>query len=244
MSARPLTFGSLLAVLALVACQPAVGDDDKAFGERVRAYLLAHPEVLQEASEKLQAKLDAQEAEAERKALVDLPKLRGALEHDPRDFVANPNGAITVTEFYDYRCPHCANAAPKVLDLIRNHPDIRFVFKEMPIFGATSEHAAMAAMAVQKDKGDYLGLYQAFMTTHPLDDVAIDRIAAEKGAHLADISPGSASTARLADTAALFKRLSLTGTPTFVVGDQIIQGEDIDALDKAIAQTRRSSAKG
>ena len=96
------------------------------------------------------------------------------MEHDPRDFVANPNGRITVTEFYDYRCPHCANMAPKVAELIEKNPDIRFVFKEMPIFGATSEHAAYAAIAVKKAGGDYLGLYQALMATHPLDR-AIDR---------------------------------------------------------------------
>ena len=78
-----------------------------------------------------------------------LPALRAALERDPRDFVANPNGKVTVTEFYDYRCPHCINIAPKVVGLIRSQPDVRFVFKEMPIFGATSEHAARAALGRQ-----------------------------------------------------------------------------------------------
>ncbi len=110
-----------------------------------------------------------------------------------------------MTEFYDYRCPHCANAAPKVADLIEKNPDIRFVFKEMPIFGATSEHAAYAAIAVKKSGGDYLGLYQALMATHPLDRATIDKIALEKGAHADDIKPGPANTAQLADTANLFK---------------------------------------
>ena len=113
----------------------------------------------------MQAKDDADqakaEADADAKAKTALPALRAALERDPRDFVANPDGKITVTEFYDYRCPHCINIAPKVVDLIQRHPDVRFVFKEMPIFGATSEHAARAALAAKAQGKDYVGLYEA-----------------------------------------------------------------------------------
>ncbi|MGI9170734.1 MAG: thioredoxin domain-containing protein, partial [Caulobacteraceae bacterium] len=183
--------GALLALAALTlvavgACGGAgagagTGDGDDAFGRRVRAYLLAHPEVIAEAVQKLQGSQEAAEAAAEKKAAAQLPVLRVQVERDPRDFVANPAGRITATEFYDYRCPHCANAAPKVLALIAAHPEMRFVFKEMPIFGPTSRHAARAALAVKKAGGDYLGLYRSLMATHPLDEAAIDRIALGKG---------------------------------------------------------------
>jgi protein-disulfide isomerase len=222
------------AAVALAACQPS----DRSFNDRVRAYLLAHPEVLQEASQKLQANAEARADAAQRKAEANLPKLRAAIERDPRDFVANPSGGITVTEFYDYRCPHCAAMAPKIIALIREHPDIRFVFKEMPIFGATSEHAAYAALAVNKATGDYLGLYQDFMAARPLDDASIDSLAIAKGAHKADITPGSASTAQLAATSALFDKLALDGTPGFVVGNHILTGEDMPALEAAIDKAR------
>ena len=99
-----------LAGLALTACQKT---DDAAFGQRVRSYLLSHPEVLQEVAQRLDAKQAAAEANDHRRAEALLPSLRPAIERDPRDFVANPDGAITVTEFYDYRCPHCAEAAPR-----------------------------------------------------------------------------------------------------------------------------------
>jgi protein-disulfide isomerase len=227
--------------LALGACGSAAGDDDKAFGERVRAYLLAHPEVIEEASERLQAKQAADDATAQKRAIAALPRYRAALERDPRDFVANPGGTITLTEFYDYRCPHCANAAPKVLEIIAAHPEVRVVFKEMPIFGAASESAAYAALAVKKAGGDSLGLYQALMTTHPLDVATIDRLALARGAKAAELSPSGPGTQQLADTAELFKQLSLDGTPAFVVGDHIIEGEDMDAVTAAIAETR---AKG
>jgi protein-disulfide isomerase len=232
---------AILGVLALGACDRSAARDDD-FGNRVRAYILSHPEVIQEAVEKLQAKADADAAAAEDKARGQLPALRAALERDARDFVANPAGKITVTEFYDYRCPHCVNAAPKVLALIAANPDLRFVFKESPIFGATSQHAARAAIAVKKAGGDYLGLYKTLMATRGLDVAAIDRIALASGAARADLDTSPAADKQLADVAALFSRLDLGGTPAFIVGDDIIYGEDMDALDAAIAKARGGKA--
>jgi protein-disulfide isomerase len=233
---------ALLGVLALGACDRLSAQnssrDETAFGERVRAYILSHPEVIQEAVEKLQAKQDADAEAAENKARALLPTVRTELERDPRDYVANPNGRITVTEFYDYRCPHCVNAAPKVLALIAANSDLRFVFKESPIFGATSQHAARAALAVRKAGGDYLGLYKSLMATHGLDEAAIDRIAMANGATQADLKDPNLGAKQLADISALFSRLDLGGTPAFIIGDDIIYGEDMDALNAAIAKAR------
>jgi protein-disulfide isomerase len=228
----------VMLALTLSACQGQVSDD-QAFGKRVRAYLLDHPEVLQEVAQRLDAKMAANEAAEQRRAEALVPSVRGAVERDPRDFVANPGGSITVTEFYDYRCPHCANAAPKVLALIHDNPDVRFVFKEMPIFGPTSEHAARAALAVKKAGGDSIGFYSTAMASHALDDMTIDRLALAKGARAADIAPSADSSAHLAQTAALFAKLNLGGTPAFIVGDHIYLGEDnMAALNAAIARAR------
>jgi protein-disulfide isomerase len=231
-----------LFALLLTACDSHTSDE--AFGKRVRAYLLSHPEVLQEVGQRLDAKLAVEQLSDQRRAEALLPSLRSAVERDPRDFVANPNGKITVTEFYDYRCPHCADAAPKVLSLIHDNPDVRFVFKEMPIFGPTSEHAARAALAVKKDGGDSLGLYQAFMSARPLQDDAIDPIARAKGARPVDLSPTAspAFNAQLTDTTGLFSRLALGGTPAFIVGDKIILGEDMEAVDAAVQKLRAKRA--
>ncbi len=212
----------------------------------MRAYLLAHPEVLVEVSQKLQAKQAAEDDAAQKKAAASLPALRAAIERDPHDFVVHPEGAVTVTEFYDYRCPHCENAAPKVLALIHADPRVRFVFKEMPIFGPTSDHAAQAALAVKAAGGDALGLYQAFMTTRPLTDAAIDRLALAHGAPAADLAPdgpfAKSVRAQLARNAALFDKLDLGGTPAFIVGDRIILGEDMDAVRAAVAQAEAGRA--
>jgi protein-disulfide isomerase len=243
---RPLRLLSFiaLAALALTACQKTGAADDAAFGQKVRTYLLAHPEVLQETAAKLQAKQDADEAAARRAGLTRLPSLRAALERDPHDYVANPGGQVTVTEFYDYRCPHCVSIAPSIVALARGEPDVRVVFKEMPIFGAVSERAARAALAVKAAGGDYLGLYQAYMAAPNLDRATIDRLALARGARMSDIEgPAAAGAqAQLARNDKLFNQIGLSGTPAFVVGDQIISGEDLPALQQAIVQARHKAA--
>jgi protein-disulfide isomerase len=206
---------------------------------------MTHPEVLRQALDNMQAKEDEAETRAETAALAKartlLPTLRSAIERDPRDFVANPGGRLTVTEFYDYRCPHCINIAPKVVALIRGHPEIRFVFKEMPIFGATSEHAARAALAARQQGKDYVGLYDAFMASHPLTDTEIDRIATAKGVDIAAMNAPAirkGDDTQLDDVAKLAAKLAINGTPGFVVGDDIIEGEDYDRLTADIAKAQ------
>ena len=243
-------FKSLLlaatASLAVAGCTRAA--DDAEFGAKVRTYLLKHPEVIKEAVQKLQAQDDAAaEAAADkaleqgRQALHKDASTRQALEHDPRDFVVNPNGKITVTEFFDYRCAHCINAAPTVLKIIHDNPDVRFVFKEMPIFGATSEHAARAAIAVKNAGGDYLGFYRTLMTTKGLNDDIVDQFARAQGVDPAKAQQGTvreAADGQLADVHKLASKLAVEGTPTFIIGDVIVPGEDMDAVSAAIAKAR------
>ena len=238
---RITSFAIVLAVassLALAGCSRAA--EDTAFGAKVRAYLLAHPEVIEEAAQKLQEQKDVQSAE---KAKVALKSERQSLERDPRDYVANPTGKITVTEFYDYRCPHCINAAPAVMKIIQDNPDVRFVFKELPIFGAISEHAAREAIAIKTAGGDYLGFYKTLMATRGLDDAAVDRIAKTYGVDPAKAQQGplrAAADAQLADAHKLANELDVEGTPTFIIGDTLVPGEDMDAVQGAIAKARAS----
>lgn len=229
-------FGVAAAALCLAACQPA--QDDASFDAKVKAYLLAHPEDLRAALLNMQTKQQDDQTRAA------LPTVRTALEHDPRDFVANPNGKVTVTEFYDYRCPHCINVASQVVALIRSHPNVRFVFKEMPIFGSTSDYAARAALAAKAQGKDYVGLYEAFMSARPLTDQVVDRLAAAKGVDLAAMkAPDSIARdqAQLDDTNKLATKLAIDGTPGFIVGDTVIRGEDTKGLADAIAAAEKAA---
>jgi protein-disulfide isomerase len=227
---------SLLAVcaLALSGCDRS----DQAFDARVHAYLLKHPEVIQEAADALQKKAQVRAAA---QTQVVIGQSRAALEHDQRDFVANPSGKVTVTEFYDYRCPHCINASPEVLKIIHDNPDVRFVFKEFPIFGADSDTAAAAAIAVKRAGGDYLGVHADFMAARPLNLAAIERILKAHGVDAARLQqPAFQKDAsdQLLATRRLAIALGVEGTPAFIVGDTIIPGEDMDAVHAAINAAR------
>ena len=222
------------AALVLGGCQNSI---DAAFGQQVRAYLIAHPEVIEEALQKLQEK---KRADAANITLAALKTHRRELENDPRDFVANPAGRVTVVEFFDYRCGYCKLAAPEVLKLIAENPDVRFVFKQFPIFGGSSNLAAKVALTqAAKTKG--LELYRGFMEEKALDEAAIDRHLTQAGINpVAAKAAGDAPavTKQIEDTAALAYQLGLEGTPAFVIGDRLIPGADLAALRAAVAEAK------
>lgn len=230
---------ALSAVLALSACDKP---QDAAFGERVRAYLLTHPEVLEEVAMKLNEK---KQAEAIKASTAAIDKHRAALERDPRDFVANPNGKYTVVEFYDYRCSYCKLVAPEVTKLIRENPDVRFVFKELPIFGEVSDSAARLALT-QPVKAKGLDLYGRWMADKALTEAALDRHLREVGidpAQARQAAQAPAITRHISDTRALAQALNIEGTPAFVVGNTMIPGADVNALRAAILQAKSKDLK-
>lgn len=233
----------LLAALAtaLFGCSPK---PDAAFGDKVRAYLMAHPEVIEEAYQKAQ---DQKAAKAEAAAQGAISQHLGQLENDPRDFVANPQGKVTVVEFFDYRCPYCKAALPDLMDLINKDKDVRFVFKEFPILDnegkpGVSKRAALAAMASQAS-GKYLTMHNALMGTRALDDPDIVRALQANGLDPATaLKDSPAADKRLADDLALATAVGVSGTPSFVVNGKLIPGADMGALSAAIAEAKK--AKG
>ena len=220
--------------LSLAGCQKA---SDEAFGQKVHAYLMAHPEVVRDAANKL---AENERIAAAKAATESLGKYRAQLENDPRDYVVNPAGRVTVVEFFDYRCGYCKLAAPEVVKIMAENPDIRFVFKEFPIFGEVSDSAAKIALTPQgKTKG--LDLYTGWMAEKALDEAGIDRHLAQAGldpkaVRLASNTPEIQR--QLLDTRALATAINIEGTPAFIVGDTMIPGADLPALKAAIAAAR------
>ena len=209
---------------------------DEAFGRKVRAYLLAHPEVIAEAITNLKAKQEVEAATAARKAIADN---RAQLEKAPGD-PSIGTGPVTVVEFFDYRCTYCKAAAPRIPDMVMQNRSIRLVFKEFPILTEISEHAARAALAAEI-QGKYLPVHLAFMAEKSLDDAAIDRILKEKGLDLDKAHEDMKSPAiykKLEDNRTLARTIGVDGTPGFIVGDKLIGGfleDDILAAVKAEA---------
>jgi len=222
----------LLIIIALAALTAACGQPrpakvDPAFGDNVRAYLMAHPEILEDLTVALK----------EKKSREAIEPVREQLERDPRDQVLNPNGKITVVELVDYNCGYCKVLAPEVLELARKHPDVRFVFKDMVIFGETSEYAA-AATFLAKSPEQFVALHSAFMAARPLTDATATRIMIANGLDPEAVRREQLSPARkgyLQAVRQLALEMKLEGTPAFIVGNTLIPGADPEALKAAIA---------
>ena len=209
---------------------------DRAFGARVRAYLLNHPEVIQEAVQKLDEQTTAQAAASARAAIL---QHGAALNHDPRDPVAGAlNGSQTLVEFFDYRCPYCKVAAPQLPAFLAAHPNVRLVFKEFPILSETSEVAARYALAAAR-QGKYLPVHQALMKLPTLDLATIQQVLKENGVDLARAkadADGPAIKRQIEETHALASALGVNGTPAFITGSTLSAGwmpEELDAALKA-----------
>lgn len=227
---RSMMIAALAALLA--GCgQPQTVKVEPEFGQKVRAYLLANPEVLVEVSNALK----------EKQARETIGAYRKQLERDPRDKVLNPNGKITVVELFDYNCGYCKLIAPQILELARTHPQVRFVFKDMVIFGETSEYAAAAA-SLTKTPEQYIALHRAFMAAKPLNDETATRIIIAQGLDPVAVRREQTSAARqkyLKDVHSVATGLAIDGTPAFIVGDTLIPGADPEALKAAIAAELR-----
>ncbi len=223
--------------LVLAAAPYATGRD---FDGRVRSYLLANPEILQEVSVALQAKEERALTETINQRAAAAPSL---LADDPRDPSFGPADArVTVVEFFDFRCPGCKLTAPEVLRLMQAHPDVRFVFKDWPILDRgtedTSHYAARAAQAAHR-QGKYLPVFRALMAEPALTKAAVDRILAANGVAMPEARTAMAGpeiARHLADIQMSAAGLGLRGTPTFFINGRAsasIQPSDIDRAIRA-----------
>ncbi|QCQ99196.1 thioredoxin domain-containing protein [Brevundimonas sp. SGAir0440] len=212
-------------------------------GSNVRAYLLEHPEVLQEAQMALQTK-DA-EAAVEETNLAAAANA-GLLAPDARDPAFGPaNAKVTVIEFFDFRCPGCKAVAHDYRALMAAHPEVRFVFKDWPILDRgddiTSQYAARAALAAHQ-QGKYLEVYDALMTERALSIEAIDAILAAHGVDMARAKAAIAApdtTRHIADIHTTAAALRLRGTPTFFVNGKASPGIDPAEIGKLIEAAKR-----
>lgn len=239
---------ALVAVLALTGCN--LVQNEKAFGERVRVYLVNHPEVIEEALNNLQQK---QVAEAASLTRSKLSENRAALVSDARDFVAgNPKGVITVVEFFDYRCGYCKAIQPEIEQLLAQNPDVRLVLKEFPILPdrdgrlGVSLRAARAALAAGA-QGKYIAVHNALMAQKNIDDEAINAILTANGLNPTAVKASGESdavTTHLTDVHTLGNKIGIQGTPAFIIGDTMVAGADIESLKAAIDDARRNAGKG
>ncbi len=250
MKERRTTFGMALMVL-LVAMFSALGGYGVALyskyqEERVTALIEAHlaenPEIVRRAIQELRRR-DA-EVKQER-VRSNLAAARAELTHDPDSPVAgNPEGDVTVVEFFDYNCPFCKAVKPALRALLTEDPGIRFVYKELPVLGEASRTAARAALAAARQGMDKYRRFHNALLDVPgqLTNEAVFHVATQIGLDMErlrrdmeDPEIGAAIAANLK----LARRLNITGTPAFVIGDAIIPGvASLKKLRQAVARTR------
>lgn len=206
-----------------------LSDTERAqFRAEVRAYLMDNPEVIMEAVELLRAR------EAEQQAQADVTLVSDHAEdifNDGYSFVGgNPDGDITLVEFLDYRCGYCKRAHGEVAKLLESDGNIRLILKELPILGEQSVLASRFAIATKQVAGNesYKAMGDALMSFNgEISAPALERLANTFGLDAAAIMARMNSdevTAEIAATRALAQKLAISGTPTFVMDDELLRG--------------------
>ncbi len=206
-------------------------------------YLRAHPEIILESVRTMQ---ERERAEEQNRGLKNLVTYRELILNDPTSPVGgNPKGDVTVVEFFDYNCGYCKRVFPTIEKLIAEDKNIRFVYKEFPILSAQSELAARAALAVwRQDKSKYNQIHSEFISLKGgFSESRIMRIAAKIGLDPAKLKKdmnSSTMTKIIAGNRQLARQLGITGTPGFIIGNQIVPGAvDLATLKDLIAKARK-----
>ncbi|GHG79870.1 DsbA family protein [Pseudodonghicola xiamenensis] len=207
----------------------AMSDEDRAaFRNEVREYLMENPEVILEAVNALEQR----QAQAAAQADVDMVQANhDAIFNDGYSWVGgNPEGDITLVEFMDYRCGYCRKAVPEVAELLRKDGNIRLIVKEFPILGEASVASSRFAIATRIVAGPdaYAQVHDALMEMQgDTTNVVLSRLAEGLGldadAILAEMNSDQVNE-ELRRNHALAQKLKISGTPTFVLQDEMLRG--------------------
>jgi protein-disulfide isomerase len=212
--------------------------------EVVREYLLKNPEVLQE----VMGELEKRQAEQQRVAQAGaLKEARETLINAPHSIVAgNPQGDVTLVEFFDYNCGYCKRALADVRLLTKADPKLRVVLKDFPVLGPNSVEASRVSLAVKNQlQGEKLFDYhvRVMETRGPVNGERAVAVAKEMGVDLTRLQKDMDAPevrAALQENVGLGDKLGLTGTPAFIIGDEIIPGAvGIDPLKQVVASVRK-----
>jgi len=233
------------AVLALAPWRPAgaaelAPDQRQAIESIIRDYLLQHPEVLIEAMRAAEEKVKTEAGEKAKQALI----ARGSeIFDDPGTPVGgNPKGDVTLVEFFDYRCPYCKQVQPRLKELLAGDHQLRIAYKEFPILGSVSVAAARAALAAHR-QSKYEAFHDAMMAASgQITEDTVYQVADAVGLDVDRLKRDMSSPpidAVLKANRALAEALDITGTPGFVIGDQIVPGAiELSSLRDLVAGAR------
>ncbi|WP_421759759.1 DsbA family protein [Devosia sp.] len=207
----------------------------------IEDYLLKNPRILQRVSSALEAEITATRKAETKSALADL---QTAIYDDPDHIVlGNPKGDVTLVEMFDYNCGYCRQALPDMAELLDEDPNLKVILKEFPILSAASVDAARVAVLVSEAKVDYWAFHEKLFTGSGQNNMDT-ALSAAKDLGLNPVTlqldmNTPKVTAVLDKSYDIAKKLKITGTPTFIIGDEIIPGAvGIEALKLRISNMR------
>jgi protein-disulfide isomerase len=244
-----LIAAAFAALLAIGAPQASRADEfstnQRGEIERVvREYLIAHPEVIQDAMAELEKRQSAADAEKHKAAVKQYSQ---SLFTSPRQVVVgNPDGNVTFVEFFDYNCGYCKRAMTDMLTLLKDDPNLKVVLKEFPVLGPGSVEAAQVAVAVRmQDKSGkkYLEFHQKLLGGRGQADKARAlAVAKDVGLDMGRLDKDLASAevkATLQESFKLAEALGLNGTPSYVIGEDVVVGAvGLEALKEKVNTSR------
>ncbi|MDE4146692.1 MAG: DsbA family protein [Pseudophaeobacter sp. bin_em_oilr2.035] len=242
----PLKAPILALAMAALLPIPALSQelDEARVRELVLETIRENPEIVMEAV----ALLEKQQADAQAETQAEvLRSQRDLIERDPNaPVLGNPEGDVTVVEFFDYNCPYCRRVKPEVRALIEEDPNIRLVYREWPILGDGSVFAAKAALAARA-QGKYEEFHWAMMAIKGrAQEATVLRVAEEVGLDLEQLKKDMEApevAEHIATSMRLTQALGFNGTPSFVVGDALVPGfVEKDQLSELVS-TARDRAK-
>ncbi|WP_082376713.1 DsbA family protein [Ahrensia marina] len=238
--------GSLIILALAWMSVPATADDQMSEDQIKQLALEAimeNPEIIQQAFERLEQ--IAKERQDAQLASI-LSDRRDELERDPNaPILGNPDGDVTIVEFFDYNCPYCRRVKPEIAALLERDDNVRLVYREWPILGPGSVYAARAALASQS-QGKYEEFHWALMSLEGrAEEQAILETAASIGLDIeqlqADMNAPEIDS-HIAVSMELAEGLNITGTPTFIIGKSIAPGlVETDRLVQMVDEARLES---
>jgi len=233
----------VIGAIALPSAASALDDSQKAeFGAFIRDYLLANPELVEEMQQALDIK---KQTELAKFAKAAIGSNADAIFNAPTDVViGNPDGDVTIVEFFDYNCGFCKRAMSDMSAIVEKDKNVRFVLKEFPILGPDSlaaHRVSMAFKAVLPEK--YWEFHLALMGGDVrADEAQAITIATSLGADEAQLRQAMTAPtieAAIRETYELADALGMSGTPSYVVGDEAVFGAvGVDALMEKITNVR------
>ncbi|MDQ5884149.1 MAG: DsbA family protein [Pseudomonadota bacterium] len=182
----------------------------------IKNYLLNNPEILVEVSQKLQAKQN-QEMQAQASSFIKQNAVQLLNEKIAVAGAQNPN--VTIVEFFDYNCGHCIKMSPVISELMKSNPQLRVIYRELPIFGEKSINASKAALAAGM-QGKYVQMHDALFSLKNIDEKTILAEARKLNLNMTkfqDDMKSKAVTEELAANRQLAEQMKLMGTPVFIV---------------------------